>query len=92
MLLMVRLDTNPLQMPADADDISDRSETVCVCSSHPHWWASIVTAAIMSLFRYYAHFVITLFLLGSHHKSYNEVAVYYTTIHLQAQFDANVAF
>jgi len=27
------------------------------------------------LFRYNAHFVITLFLLGSHHQRYNKVAV-----------------
>jgi len=28
------------------------------------------------LFRYNAHFIITLFLLGSHHEHCNEVAVY----------------
>ena len=30
---MVRLDTDPLQMPADADSISDESENVCVRTS-----------------------------------------------------------
>ena len=31
---------------------------------------------VEGLFRYNAHFIITLFLLGSHHERYNEVAVY----------------
>ena len=44
--------------------------------SHLRWWASITTTATMSLFHYYAYFVITLFSLGSHHERYNEVAVY----------------
>jgi len=30
---MVRLDTDPLQMPADTDGISGGSENVCVCTS-----------------------------------------------------------
>jgi len=32
---------------------------------------------VEGLFRYNAHFVITPFLLGSHHQRYTEVAVYY---------------
>jgi len=40
------------------------------------WRASIATDATVSLFRYYAQFVIMLFSLGSHHQRYNEVAVY----------------
>ena len=31
---------------------------------------------VEGLFRYNAHFIITLFSLGSHHERYNEVAVY----------------
>ena len=31
---------------------------------------------VEGLFRYNAHFIITLFSLGSHHARYNEVAVY----------------
>jgi len=30
---------------------------------------------VEGLFRYNAHFIITLFLLGSHHECYDEVAV-----------------
>ena len=32
------------------------------------------------LFRYNAHFIITLFSLGSHHERYNEVAVYFILV------------
>ena len=44
--------------------------------SHMQWRASIATDATVSLFRYYAQFVIMLFSHGSHHQRYNEVAVY----------------
>jgi len=74
---MVRLDTNRLQTPVDSDGISGENENVL----HPHishlqQRASIATAATMSLFCYYTHFVITLFSLGSHHERYSEVAVH----------------
>jgi len=32
---------------------------------------------VEDLFCYNAHFIITLFLLGSHYEHYNEVAVYF---------------
>ena len=35
---------------------------------------------VEGLFRYNAHFIITLFSLGSYHERYNEVAVYITFI------------
>ena len=39
-----------------------------------------MTAATVSLFHYYTHFVIMLFSLGSHCERYNEAAVYCTLI------------
>jgi len=75
MLPIVRLDTDPLQTPADEDGTSGGSENVCIrifliCSGGHKSWRLPLWAY------YYAHFIIMLFSLGSHHKHYNEVAVY----------------
>jgi len=45
-LPMVRLDTNPLQAPADTNGISGGRENVCICTSPLLWWTS--TAAMVA--------------------------------------------
>ena len=81
---MVRLDTDTLQMPADADGISGGIKNVCVRTSlvcrggHQSWWPPpwayfVITSCdwTKDTFRYSA------LSLGSHYDHYNEVAVYF---------------
>jgi len=42
------VDSNPMQTPADTDNISGGSENVCIHTSHLQWWDSIATADTFS--------------------------------------------
>jgi len=44
---------------------------------HTIYWCNLCYSLLVEgLFHYKAHFIITFFLLGSHHEHYNEAAVY----------------